>query len=443
MSSVAKLVKRRERIKREKIPHNWPLPDTLMGIELEVEQAGSSYSTQPPAEWGTHRDGSLNNGVEFVLARPMAGDELRSAIASIFAGNRFARSMTGSTHIHMDMLEENSTTEVLQVMVLLVYCLESVLFAAGDPAREWCGFANRLQSGPDTLMTVVLSDSLHDANDRMVDEFSRNYSRNSSTFGRYYGLNMASLLDYGSLEFRYFPTAISEQEMVRWVELVQTFKRAALTLGNVEALSQVMGSEDSYNSFLHENFGEFSSLFSYLGSYWEVRQSFHKALLTAKVSSPLRKEYDGRKIFANGNFSKFVKNMSDVTSIHIVGVNTDDVPNSSQVQDGDLLVYNHNVYVMYAARASSTPSWQMITDLPHTGVRRMDDLARNLEALRSEEIWESIDLYYRETIDQILADRARSAGEQEAMAAGRPEYYTISEAVFYNDDESSEEGEDE
>jgi hypothetical protein len=347
----------------------------------------------------------------------------------------------------MDMLEENSTTEVLQVMVLLVYCLESMLFAAGDPAREWCGFANRLQSGPDNILSVVMADDLHRASDRTVQEFNRNYNRNHSTFGRYYGLNMASLLDYGSLEFRYFPTATSEQEMVKWVELVQLFKKAAIALGNVEGLMRVMESEDTYQTFLNEHFSKFSDLFSYLGSYYEVRSSFHTALRTAKVSSPKRGNYDGRKIFASGKFAKFVKSIPEgVSAIHIMGQNVDHVPTADEVQPEDLLVYNGSVYVWCRQHPRGSFSWVMLPDVPHTMARSMPELARHLEALRSDEIWDNVNLYIRDVTISILDDVSRAQDEaQNEVPDYSEQTFEIAEEpeVDEPDDYEDDEGDDE
>ena len=340
MSTVAKLVRRPVRIRREPIHHDWPMPDTLMGIELEAESGnGASFDQTPPNGWNAHRDGSLVSGVEFTLSQPLAGSELRTAINEVFRGNTFTRSMTGSTHIHMDMLSEDTTEEVLRVMVLLVYCLESMLYAVGDAGREWCGFANRLRSGPDNVVSVVLADELE------WNSFNRNYHRNNSQFGRYYGLNMAALLDYGSLEFRYFPTATSEEEMIKWVELVQLFKKAAIALGTVDNLRDIMTSEDRFNTFLQENFGKFAYLFPSLESFHTVRSDFQKALITAKVSRE-KKTFDGRKVFGTGKYSKFVKKLpSPTASITLYGRDSNSIPNVHEQEVGNLLIYNQGLYV--------------------------------------------------------------------------------------------------
>ena len=423
MTTVAKLVRRRERIKREKIEHDWPLPETLMGIELEVERRGSTIPNYPPPEWTSHGDGSLTDGVEFVLARPLAGAELRGAINSLFREGQYARSMTGSTHIHMDMLEETNTTNVLQVLVMLVYCLEGLLYAVGDPSREWCGFANRLQSGPDNLISVVMRSSLHELTDQMVQEFRQNYSRDTSRHGRYYGLNLASLIDYGSLEFRYFPTATSEEEMVEWVELVQQFKKAAMALGSVEALDEMLSTEDNYLTFMHQWFGKYSNLFSYVGNYRAVRSMYQKAKITASLeSAPGTYIFNGSKVFADGRYSKFVENVPEVVAGDVLFIPRDraNVVPAESVNPWTVMVYNDGVYV--AQPRNYGQRWALIHELPYAVIRSAPDLMNNLATLVSDPNYqEQAGFVYQRHIQAALVVGSVSPPDYPSFAEPEPD----------------------
>ena len=192
-----------------------PLPDALMGVEVEVDQDTSTEVTFPSdyyPEWQQKGDGSLVNGYEYVLSFPLAGNALVSAIHKLYQEpTSVKRTFTGSTHIHIDMMD-NVSIDALRTLVLMTYALENILYAAGDLSRQWCGFANRLTSAPSEMLEHILA--IEDVN---------TFNYNVNDIGRYYGLNLQALLKYGSAEFRYFPTAESAEELLRWVKLVQLF----------------------------------------------------------------------------------------------------------------------------------------------------------------------------------------------------------------------------
>lgn len=347
MKNVAELVKKRPRRRSvDKWNHVWPLPDTLMGIEVEVErEEGVVLPSEPLSMWSMHHDGSLQNGVEYVLTRPMAGSDLRIAIDELMSAGTFTRTLTGSTHIHMDMLEDDTSPEILRTMVMLVYALEPLLYAAGDPSREWCGYANRLMTGPDTIISTVMNEAI------TPEQFRRTYARGSSTFGRYYGLNMAALLDYGSLEFRYFPTATSEQELLNWVELVQTFKLAATSVGGRDALGAIVEDEERFVNFLQSFFGKWSHLFSSLGQHSELRNNYRKAIITANVSTDKEVFFRAFKVLGNKKFNKLLKfppkevKVTDAGTYRILEVEPNQmIPPANDYPQGVMLLYMQNLY---------------------------------------------------------------------------------------------------
>jgi hypothetical protein len=362
MKNIAELVRKPHRIRAKELPHDWPLSETLMGIEVEVERGEGVSMPADLGMWAQQSDGSLQNGVEYVLKQPQAGSALRGAIYELMTSGTYTRTMTGSTHIHMDMLESEDTPEMLRTMVMLVYALESMLYAAGDASREWCGFANRLRTGPDGLLSAVMNEEISHA------AFKQTYHRNSTQFGRYYGLNMAALLDYGSLEFRYFPTATSEQELVGWVELVQTFKKAARALGDRKALNAIIEDGDAYNTFLYEHFGKWEELFRSLGPYYEVRNNYRKALITANVSDK-KEVFIARKVFTEGRFAKFIKKMpaqlgSDVYPV-VVLTSSDNIPLVNTLEENTFMVYARTVYYPSSWNTDNGQqfaNWRMLGD---------------------------------------------------------------------------------
>lgn len=363
MISVAELANKQVRTKRLKKEYTFVLPDNLMGVEVEVDNDSTGLTVFADASslgyWRRHHDGSLVNGYEYTLSMPLAGDTLGEAIAELYAPpSSFTRTFTGSTHIHMDMLEEHVSVATLRTLVLMVYALEPMLYAAGDSSREWCGYANSLKSADPLLLSTLFSDDVESS-------FRRVYTRGGQ-LGRYYGLNMAALNDYGSLEFRYFPTATSDTELVRWINLVQSFKKAALSIGSPEALKDIINNEDSFNGMLQEFFGEYRSEQEALNGWRSVHSFFTKAGIIVK-DAQLEDlgRFMGQDVFKSGKFGNVIGDVfvtppglaenGDYT-VHTDGV----VPSSPN--EGDVLVYSNRVYC-YRSR-----EWRVATEILRDGV---------------------------------------------------------------------------
>ena len=304
MKSLASLIGKRERNMLKNIDVEWVLPEQLMGIEVEVDRSpgDSSHSWIFPdtvAGWRRTSDGSLRNGVEYVLECPKAGKDLTTAILNLFQEGVFGRQTTSSTHVHLDMLEADTTSGMMQAMVLLVYATEDTIFALSDPGREFCGFTNKLNTVGEDLLAYVLQDNIDDDSGRALSNYS--------SAGRYYGLNLMSLVKYGSLEFRYFPTATSHQELIDWVQLVQSYKRAVFDLGSIEGVKHMLRSEDSYSEFVTTYFKQWAEWFFKVCPYKKVVKSTNTALAIANASKVEPVEMDYRKAYKNKKFSKLHK----------------------------------------------------------------------------------------------------------------------------------------
>lgn len=344
MTTVASLANKNLRTKVKRVNHSFVLPDTFMGVEVEVDCDQGSPSIFPFHDnisyWNPHHDGSLVNGYEYTLRMPLCGGMLSDAIEQLYAPpSQFFRTFTGSTHIHIDMLEEEVTLDVLRTMVLLVYILEPMLYATGDCSREWCGYANSLKSADPTLLSTLFSTN--------VNRTFRNTYRRGGSLGRYYGLNLAALTDYGSLEFRYFPTATSAEELVKWVNLVQSFKKAALEIGSPSMLKNIINDEMAYNNMLNTYFAPYAEERNALGHWRQVQGMLTKANITAQdgallAASPFR----GDRIFTSERFANVVTISAEVepgqgATIYDNGI----IPPNPR--DGVVLIYNNRIYVRH------------------------------------------------------------------------------------------------
>lgn len=310
MKNVATVLKRKARSIVKSVPREWPLPEQLMGIEVELDPARGSERIKMPANyqpyWREERDGSLRNGREYVLSSPMAGNLLSTAIAQLFSDDpNMDRTATGSTHIHIDMLEDSTPVNTIPVLTMLMFVLEPAVFAAADPGREWCGYTNRLSSAPDVLLGSVLNGDLETDATALVDVVAGN---SAATIGRYYGLNLQALQKYGSIEFRYFPTATTAEELASWVRMVQLCKKAAMELGSLQRVEAVVKDEESYKQFIATYFKEWADIFLTTVPQYAALQSYYKARAVAD-SWRVREDvqFDPRAITSNKAFAKFLK----------------------------------------------------------------------------------------------------------------------------------------
>lgn len=277
MSTVADFLNKKQ-AKRRYPKYQLPLASTLCGIELEVDDPNGRENVQHPVcvspTWKQVHDGSLNNGYEYVLNAPLAGKQLTNAIYQLFDhGTRTTRTFTGSTHIHVNVIDGMKMNQ-LKNLVLLCYYFEDMLYGVGDYSRKWCGYANPLASIPVQQMKDIFA---------IKDSYMFNDALDRT--GRYYALNLCAMRKYGSVEFRYFPTATSAEELLSWVKLVQLFKKAALESGTPKKLVELLSTEDGVNTFMHKYFSEYKDSWHYVGSFSDVQKRVYKSMIITEAAS--------------------------------------------------------------------------------------------------------------------------------------------------------------
>lgn len=253
MKQLAKVFNRNP-VYRKKSTVDWPLPEQLVGLEVEAENIRNIQVWPDEAGFGMYwrrtSDGSLQRGNEYVLAQPQSGDALGGAIQSFFSTGKLMRDPAGSTHIHLNMMGEDDTVDGLRNLCVLMYLFEELLFVVGDPGRAACGYTNRLITAPEQVLRTIFNPLLDEKPQMLAHVFS-----DMSGGSRYYGFNMKALGKHGTVEFRYFPTATSAEELINWIKLLMSFKKAAINLGTVAGIERMLASEDTYLEFVNENFG--------------------------------------------------------------------------------------------------------------------------------------------------------------------------------------------
>ena len=268
------------------------LPTRHMGVEIEVEQNSDSIlpGRSQLAWWETKSDGSLLRGREYVLRNPEMGNNLGLAVEEIFSAGRFYPAATSSTHIHLDAREQTVTPDVMQVLFSLVYCMEPILFHIGDASRKWCGYTHSMRDLPTGVVSsVIRSDGTFD-----LDAFANHVTSTS----RYYGFNLNALSKYGSIEFRYFPTAESAEQLAGWINLVQSFAKAAEEIGSLTSLQKMLATEELYEEMLATWFAPYVSSIKACMSYKEVKLALAEVSSVAKGSERVQRSFSADKMLA-------------------------------------------------------------------------------------------------------------------------------------------------
>ena len=241
----------------------WPIPDQIVGLEIELEgQPSRDYSkhvNNGSPYWTTHQDNSLRNGIEYVLSEPLMGSELRKAISYFFS--TFKTYSTGprtSIHVHLNMRQDNESLEGLKNMVILYAAYEEAFFRIADFNRKWCAYCNPFEDNPPQILIDVLR-----ADNTSNLHHSLEISAGRGT-NRYYGLNLNALERFGTLEFRHFPLVHEEERLVDWVSLLMELKQAANTLAD----------RDIHIADLIKEPDDVFKLREYLPRFWDLLNSY-------------------------------------------------------------------------------------------------------------------------------------------------------------------------
>lgn len=217
-------------------------PRIRMGIECEVEGVAHNQV----GGWRTHTDGSLRNGLEFVFSGPANGVAALNRIARL---SDYLDTQSGldtnertSTHIHINMI--GCDVEEVQALLTLVYVLEPGIFRMTDEGRKWCGYAQPLSDMPVGRLSGLLSDN-SSTFCSAVDGDRRN--------DRYFGLNVRSLREHGTVEFRYFSGYSGRADLEKWAAVCTELVGAARAAGNALAMLSATSGRDALQSFLEAN----------------------------------------------------------------------------------------------------------------------------------------------------------------------------------------------
>jgi len=191
-----------------------------VGIELEYE--GNLGPLPDTYSWNSVADGSLVNGVEYVLVEPTSLIHLTDKLDELFAnlaGKVIKKSVRTSTHIHVDV--RNLTFQQRIKALIGFWAFENALVETQPQDRRGNHFCLRYQdcSGlyENILQCINVGDFFHNP---------REY--------KYAAANIASIPLRGSLEFRFLEAMTDKYKIFWWARLLTDIVNTCANLDTKE-----------------------------------------------------------------------------------------------------------------------------------------------------------------------------------------------------------------
>ena len=218
-----------------------------VGIEIEMElQKSNADPTKFQDSWRLEDDGSLKvNGVEFVLKKPVKFEDVPPLIDNLkynldASDMKIRPSIRAGIHIHVNM--QQSTMKQVYSMICAYYPMESALTRFCGNGREGNLFCLRARDASGVVQTLETSLEQNDLMYLNTDNL------------RYAALNIRSLFNYGTLEFRALATTPELDLIVDWCRMLQKLKEYSHKLkNNWEPLHSISG--DGPRKWMQDVFG--------------------------------------------------------------------------------------------------------------------------------------------------------------------------------------------
>ena len=191
----------------------------FIGVEIEMEQhlRDLSGSLVVNKFWTRVEDGSLQNGVEFVLREPLKGEALEMALDAFEANALEPLNTHGgarcSVHVHLDVrdLDRMQRTRLLALVALF----DKLLFHV----------TNNIERAKD-----VFSVPLVESADNPFEYTSGFKSFNGKSYS---SVSMSSIRKFGSLEFRHLGLPQSMDDVRKFIAAICDMKEWVLRQGAI------------------------------------------------------------------------------------------------------------------------------------------------------------------------------------------------------------------
>lgn len=189
-----------------------------VGIEIEMEGTNISIGA---AGWDAHTDGSLRpnpEAIEWVLHRPYPVKEIPGLLTTLqdtLKANKAKLDPSDRCGVHVHL-------NCQQLTVSQVLCIICAYLILEEPMVQWCG-----EDRVGNLFSLRAKDAEDFVNKLMASAHAENFNNFNSEY-RYSSINVASLLKFGSLEFRSLRTPKDFSIINTWVNMLMRIKEYAV-----------------------------------------------------------------------------------------------------------------------------------------------------------------------------------------------------------------------
>jgi len=305
-------------------PHPSLVSNTLVGVEIELENVKGfdTENSQLRDYWNVVRDGSLrDNGLEFVLSRPFAGEDLISALNTFDNiisqnGKKLRTTDRTSVHIHIDV--RDMTYAQLLRFISLYTTFEEPLFKVADTGNRKSGIFSTSLDNAEGYLSLLGNEGINPS--------SSSARAKMMNFSKYSACNIGAVQKYGSLEFRGHEGTYDTQRILKWINILLSLRKEAVD--NDRDLESIFGdiSNQGAEKVFKDIFGKFSDDMMYPDLEFDMFNGLRLAQdiiyseelygdidipkATKKGESPFAVYYRNRdKARYDSRFSKFIANM--------------------------------------------------------------------------------------------------------------------------------------
>lgn len=223
-------------IRTHKEEEGLPLPYKRIGIEIEAENIPYVFEDMSHSlyYWDVTNDGSLRNyGAEFI-SRKVQGKDIAAALEEInnfFSKNEIAPAYTDRTSVHIHIDCRYLLFNQLKVLIFLYLLYEPLLFEYVGKEREHNPYCIPYYLN---LRGIGNLSNLFNAT-QVESKLTIGVVSNSH---RYEAMNLRSLSEHGSIEFRHHYGTHNKEKIYEWVKLLFTMYKQAKEMDHENLLER-------------------------------------------------------------------------------------------------------------------------------------------------------------------------------------------------------------
>lgn len=270
-----------------------------VGVEIEAENASYTLdwsSTINKCNWQVTSDGSLRGDAVELISPPATISAIAAHLPIVYKDMEElgARgSLRTGTHVHFDMLDKSF--EEIGAICTLYALIEPLLYSLLPPDREECIYCVPWYRAPNEAQALrdVLDASTRQRVHRILELEACKYT----------GLNLQSLRNHGTIEFRMAPTFETSDDLVAWIKMLNQIVQTGVTLGNGGAVLRAVSKEGLDNIWTGA-----STLAERYDSYYvaeiiagKMEPTWEAPLLDFDATEPAEEEEEFEGYFTNAS----------------------------------------------------------------------------------------------------------------------------------------------